>query len=79
MEGKHERKTTSSEEHYPPKPYSRLPPTVRKSSLSLSKEDISLSSETTYRKSSASVLGSPLKRARRHDPIFRIPDQIDWM
>ena len=38
-----------------------------------------MSTETTYRKNSATVLGSPLKRALRYDPVFRKHDNIDWM
>ena len=79
MEGIMTRKTTSTEEHFPAKPYSRLQPTPIKSSLSVSKENIAVSRETTYRKDSATVLGSPLKRALRYDSIFKRPDSIDWM
>ena len=73
------RKTTSAREHFPARPYCRLQPTPIKPSLSVSKEDISISRETTYRKDSATVLGSPLKRALRYDSIYKRPDSIDWM
>ena len=79
VEGEVTRKTSSTTEHYPAKPYSRQAPTPRQANLSLSKEDISMSTETTYRKNSATVLGSPLKRALRYDPVFRKHDNIDWM
>ncbi len=79
MEGELMRKSTSVEEHYTPKPYSRELPMLRKGSLSVSTEDISMARETTYKKASESVLGSPLKVALRHDPQLRRHDQIDWM
>ena len=71
------RKTTSAKEDFPARPYCRQMPTPRQPSLSLSQEDISR--ETTYRKDSATVLGSPLKRALRYDPIYKKRDTIDWM
>eukprot|EP00093_Oithona_nana_P010243 10243.XXX_465949_464405_1 [CDS] Oithona nana genome sequencing. len=78
-EGEVTRKTSSTTEHFPAMPYCRQAPTPRQANLSLSKEDISMSTETTYRKNSATVLGSPLKRALRYNPVFRKHDNIDWM
>ena len=71
------RKTSSAKEHFPARPYCRQMATPRRHNLSVSQEDIS--KETTYRRESTSVLGSPLKRALRYDPIFKRPDSIDWM
>ena len=79
VEGEVTRKTSSTKEQFPAMPYCRQAPTPRQPNLSLSKEDISMSTETTYRKNSATVLGSPLKRALRYDPVFRKRDNIDWM
>ena len=79
VEGEVTRKTSSTTEHFPAMPYCRQAPTPRQANLSLSKEDISMSTETTYRKNSATVLGSPLKRALRYNPVFRKHDNIDWM
>ena len=77
MEGEMTRKTTSTKEEFPARPYCRQAPTPRLSNLSVSTENLSL--QTTYRVNSASVLGSPLKRALRHDPQLRRSDSIDWM
>lgn len=79
MEGELTRKTSSTNEQYPPRPYCRQVPTPRVASLSVSNENVSLSNTTTYRVDSAKVLGSPLKRAVRHDPHYRRHDTIDWM
>ena len=77
MEGEMTRKTSSAKEHFPVRPYCRQMATPRRHNLSLSQED--LCRETTYRNDSNTVLGSPLKRALRYDPIFKRQDQIDWM
>ena len=79
MEGEVTRKKSSTQEQYPARPYCRQNPTPRVASLSVSKEDVSISNTTTYRVDSAKVLGSPLKRALRHDPHYRKQDSIDWM
>ena len=79
MEGELTRKKSSTQEQYPARPYCRQSPTPRLASLSVSSEKVKLQNTTTYRVDSAKVLGSPLKRALRHDPHFRRHDSIDWM